>query len=557
MFFSRPYCYLAGVYRGLCASNCLGGRYKHLAAVLIILFAFGLRTYRLPSQSVWNDEFVCVAYLDAATWLDFKAGYKQHDPFMPPLYHVMLFCWSRIVGNDAVALRFLSMIISLASLCILYMFGLCLLGFRGALFALTLFAFSPQQIFHAQGIRCYSFVVFWALLSAYTFWNMTHEGKKIWWIANVLVNVMLVWTHLGGILLLVTWGVGTIIWLRRQWCRIVFWGMGHILFIIPLVMQMVIIAQDYTRIIENNKIFSKIVVVLLAFIMPFFKDSSCVLNALPTDCVLKTGLISVHQYRWGMCLIVVAIFLAILFMITVLNAVIRIIRDWMAGSGRSSEEFLIKYNRVEENVYKQGEAAPERFLLLWFLMPMFILFVPALFFTRFVLAPRYTIFASPSLYLLAAGSVGMMTKQKYRWMLGGGVVISMAILGISATLIPLRGNYLAVGRLLAEDGYNSPIAVLGDSPLLASQVAYNAPLPLENIIQVNSVDEIDSWLDERLKKNDDVWLVVEDTRALDNPEKMQSIERLLTTKKVVVERHLYCGPQMLIVYDIKRLLGIR
>ena len=81
------------------------GCWEHATAVLIILAACVLRMYCLPSQSVWSDEYVSVAYLDVATWSDFKASYRQHDPFMPPLYHVSLYWWARLVGTRAVALR--------------------------------------------------------------------------------------------------------------------------------------------------------------------------------------------------------------------------------------------------------------------------------------------------------------------------------------------------------------------------------------------------------------------------------------------------------------------
>lgn len=123
-------------------------------------------------------------------------------------------------------------------------------------------------------------------------------------------------------------------------------------------------------------------------------------------------------------------------------------------------------------------------------------------------------------------------------------------LGISATVLPVRGNYLALGGLLATDCDRHPVAVLGDSPLPAGQIAYNGHLDPTNIQQLYSVEAISEWLDENTKRFKKVWLVLQETHGFENTATLHSVERLLTDKKLSYVRSYFHGPQKLLAFDI-------
>ena len=529
------------------------GCWEHATAVLIILAACVLRMYCLPSQSVWSDEYVSVAYLDVATWSDFKAGYRQHDPFMPPLYHVSLYWWARLVGDGAIALRCLSLGLGLASLCMMYILGRSLLGGKGALFALALFAFSPQQIYHAQGIRCYSFVVFFALVSAHAFWRMLHYDGMRWWIINAAAGMLLVWTHLGGVLLVAVWGVGALLWLRRQWSAIVLWGGFQALSMLPLAAQVLTTMHYQSRPDVGNTALSNPVMLLVGMITPFFKDTAYVMDALPTAYLIDAGLISVRESMLARALVAASFLLAVFFLISVVSVLKQIVTERASWFLRTSEERKsIPGAALSEAEQQKGETSAMRFLLLWFLMPALMLYVPVVLVNSAALVPRYTIFASPSLHLLVAGSVIAIRKPKRMVAWGAGIIILMMIFGLSTTILPIRGNYLALGQLL-ETGYDGQsVAVLGDSPLLASQVAYNSTLPADRIVQVYSLKEISLWLDKELMNAESVWFVLEETEQLEDPIMLPPVEHLFMGKGVEYSRHFFYGPQLLLAYHIRR-----
>ena len=275
----------------------------YLFAVLIMFAGLFLRMCTLHEQSVWNDEYVSVAYLDAPHWSAFQDGYKQHDRYMPPVYYAMLYGWARLAGNSAWMLRMLSVLISIVSLCLVYVIGKHLFGSGGALCAMTLFAFSPQQIYHAQGIRCYSLVVLLGLLSAFTFLRMLHRGGRVWWTANVVCTVLLVWTHLGGLLLLCAWSAGGLLWLCQYRVRIIAWLAAQGFLILPLLGIAALTMRDQSAMGAGSLASLNPFMFLVVLIAPFFKDSAYLLDALPGEYVLNAKVFAPWYIGGRICLL--------------------------------------------------------------------------------------------------------------------------------------------------------------------------------------------------------------------------------------------------------------
>ncbi len=544
---------MAGDTKGFPAGNkSNGSSCKGYAFVaLIILVAIGLRTYTVHFQSVWSDEYVSVAYLNASTWSEFQAGYRQHDRYMPPVYHVLLYLWAHLFEISTLSLRLLSVLFAVASLFLMYVVGKRLIGTKGALVALTLFAFSPEQIYHAQGIRCYSLVVLLGLASAWTFLHMVHGGQIPWWIANAAVNTLLIWTHLCGILLVLTWGLGLLLWLRPYWKKIGVWALGQAIAIVPLA-GIVLLTTNHQMIMgkEKEALFNPLMF-LATLIVPFFRDASYLLNALPSEYAVQNGLTLDGQNGTRLFLLGTSLFLFLLLMAVFAYTCVLFLS--YIGSFQGG---LHKKNLSSEQESPLLTTPPWKspnsfyFLLLWFVVPALTLIVPVCLVSSSALVPRYTIFAAPSLHLLIAYGLMQLHTKYLRQFLLFSILACMMVLGIGATVLPIRGNYLALGKLLATDCNGHPVAVLGDSPLLASQIAYNGHLDPENIHQVYSVKAVSEWLDENKKRFKEVWLILEETHCFENTATLHSIEQLLTEKKLSYVRSCFHGPQILLAFDI-------
>lgn len=522
---------------------------QFLPVVCILLLGVLFRTYSLSAQSVWSDEFVCVAYLKAPTWSEFNAEYKKYDPYMPPLYHATLYGWARLTGDGAVSLRMLSMAFGLAAMVMIFILGKELLGMPLALFPLALFAFSPEQIYHAQGIRCYALAVLLALLSTFAFLRMLREGHWGWWLANAFFNVLLVWTHMGGVILGVTWGLGILIWLRRFRAKLLVWGIVQLICVAPLLSIVAVTIHNQTMDSQMQGTATGLVFpFLLLVIIPFFKDTSYVLYAQPPEYAINAGLVTYAQSLLKSAAALSAAALAMLFIIGVIAACRRVRSDISPCDvhGENTKASEVKPGHAVDG----RRCTPRIFLLFWFLVPSLLLLIPAYFINISALNPRYSIYAAPALFFLTAHSIQQMKWKQSGRGLGGMILVLMFLFGLTAAVMPLRGNYLAAGAIMGSGGEKRPCAVMGDSPLLAAQIAYNSTLNEEDVKHLYTLEEVQQWLENEVKTTGRGWFLLENTDELEDTDLLLALEVLFSQEGMLVARHFFFGPQNLFVYDL-------
>jgi hypothetical protein len=135
-----------------------------LALLALLLFAFGLRVYRLPAQSLWYDEGVSwyLTRMSPPALTVWTANDIQ-----PPLYYYLLWLWVRLAGTSEYALRFPSVFFGVLTLPLLWITARRLLGMRAAWLAALLLALSPLHVYYAQEARMYTLLTFLGLLSSY------------------------------------------------------------------------------------------------------------------------------------------------------------------------------------------------------------------------------------------------------------------------------------------------------------------------------------------------------------------------------------------------------
>ncbi|NMB69386.1 MAG: hypothetical protein GYA20_11565 [Chloroflexi bacterium] len=165
--------------------------------LVILAIAVLLRCIALNGRGIQYDDAFSY-FLSIQSLPDIVRGTAADT--MPPLYYFLLHFWA-IISPELWFLRLLSILLTLASLWLLYRIVALLAGTKAALWASLFAAVSPLQIYHAQDIRMYALLEFCQLGYAFCLlkaWGSeTNTGKPTWgwWIATVLFGAGAMYTH--------------------------------------------------------------------------------------------------------------------------------------------------------------------------------------------------------------------------------------------------------------------------------------------------------------------------------------------------------------------------
>lgn len=192
-------------------------RWPVLLAVAASLLGLALRVGVAEKQALWNDEVYSLAlatghsmehpasaarpelgdYVEPplpVTPATFRA-YAQHESppcspwrvvravFLndtnPPLYHLLLYVWTRVLGTSDLALRSMSILWAAACLPLLWWLGKELGGPRTAAGAVVLFSFAPISVYYSTEGRMYSFVWFFTVCLALLTYRLHRRGVSL------------------------------------------------------------------------------------------------------------------------------------------------------------------------------------------------------------------------------------------------------------------------------------------------------------------------------------------------------------------------------------------
>jgi mannosyltransferase len=127
----------------------------------VVLVGAALRFPTLGEQSFWFDE--------ATTWqiVAHGLGHVLHQvpqtESTPPLYYVLLWCWSRVFGLSEAGLRSLSAVFGTATIVVMWAVGRRVASERVGLVAALVTAANPFLVWYSQEARAYALLL---LLSA-------------------------------------------------------------------------------------------------------------------------------------------------------------------------------------------------------------------------------------------------------------------------------------------------------------------------------------------------------------------------------------------------------
>ncbi|HEY6350378.1 MAG TPA: glycosyltransferase family 39 protein [Candidatus Angelobacter sp.] len=183
-----------------------------LSCSLVAVF-LAMRLWRLTYPALNGDEIFSLL-LARSDWHGLMAGAVQ-DAIHPPLFYVLLKVWTWLGGESLLWLRLFPVAVSL--LCLAPFLLLCRrleISPMARNLALGIAAVHPYAIFFAQETRMYCLLGLGALVSAWYFLRYLDQPSRrnLAWLT--LVNLLLVYTHYYG-WLIVGLEFVYLMWLRR------------------------------------------------------------------------------------------------------------------------------------------------------------------------------------------------------------------------------------------------------------------------------------------------------------------------------------------------------
>ena len=174
--------------------------------LLLVAIALAARIYGIGRESVWYDESVSFYQLGAGTTSEFIYRVRYLNPEIDPLYFMMQYRWSQVFGTGVVSVRMLGIILGLGTVVMVYLIGKELDGEFSGVLAALLTALSVHCVYYSQEIRMYSLFTFLAMAALWSGVRFMKRGEHWALMLNILVNGLLVWTHLLSCIFLVIEG---------------------------------------------------------------------------------------------------------------------------------------------------------------------------------------------------------------------------------------------------------------------------------------------------------------------------------------------------------------
>ena len=170
----------------------------------ITLLAAILRLHEIAARSFWFDESISVE-IARLPWSQFFLALWYREANMT-FYYVLLHFWLAMGSSDGF-IRGLSVLISAATIPVIYALGTRLFGRSAGLLSAWLLAINAYHIRYAQEARGYALVVFLAALATWLLVRNLQEPSSACWGAYAVVCILAVYSHFFGALVVVAHGV--------------------------------------------------------------------------------------------------------------------------------------------------------------------------------------------------------------------------------------------------------------------------------------------------------------------------------------------------------------
>lgn len=192
---------------------------RRTVTILTLALCFiyiAVRAWHLTDSCLWFDEIFSV-HAAEHSW-NSLFWFVAQDLIHPPLFYVVLKIWIGIGGESLLWLRLLPVFFSVVALVpFIYLCRELKLTNSVTLLSLVFLAANGSLIKYTQTLRMYSMLMCLALLSTWLFARYFNRGKNF--VPLLIVNILLVYTHYFGWLVIGAEVIAIIIFQRFKWRR--------------------------------------------------------------------------------------------------------------------------------------------------------------------------------------------------------------------------------------------------------------------------------------------------------------------------------------------------
>ncbi|MBN1955649.1 MAG: glycosyltransferase family 39 protein [Anaerolineae bacterium] len=197
---------------------------------LVLLAAFGLRCINLSGRPLWYDEAFAILY---AALTPVKMIYGTVTPIAgagasdvhPLLYYFSLHAWMRGAGSSPFAARFLSVLLGVLTVALLWRLADWVFDRRTGLAVALLAAVNPFHVAYSQEARMYALLAFAAVAAAGGMLRALEsrgEGEKArpsfkWWALYAAAAALTLYAHNLGAFVLIA--LHLLVLTQRRWRR--------------------------------------------------------------------------------------------------------------------------------------------------------------------------------------------------------------------------------------------------------------------------------------------------------------------------------------------------
>ena len=498
------------------------------AMLAIVLLAGALRAYALRGESVVYDEYNSIRYLDAPDALSFLREQAEYNDEMVPLYFVLQYYWAQIAGDAPARLRLLSILLGVLTVAGLFWVAWRLYGPWGAGVAALCLALSPFHLYHSLSIRPYALLALLGLVSGYSLYRVAANGGWPWWVANTVINILLMWTHVFAFWWLLAQGLFLLVFRWRWFARIAVWTAAHILALLPLLYfvlqwqldpptgQLVSLSKFLTFVADRESGWA----VWTLFMWPETAPR-------PGGLILPPLL---RQYGRLADLLLVAWYSACLLLLV-----------WSFRGGGPGEVLAApRKRRIETLVY----------LLVWLMLPPLLLYGFAWAWSHEAFAERYTLYGLPAMFLVLGGAVAGFRSWLCRT-LAAAMLVSLFAAHAGVNLhLPLRPDFMGAARHIAGQAATGG-AIVYYPPTTRATFEYNLrQTGVDPALKVEEARDLLGLLTRAgsaVQQGSRVWLVAAASHgALDT----EPLDSYLRESGFAVKRRVFPGPNPIHVYGV-------
>lgn len=437
------------------------------AAVLagIALLGLAVRLYRLDAVSYDLDEYLSVRLVNMPSLGDFFRTFSFWAPDNVAPFFAAQYLAAQLFDNPERGMRLMSTAFGVGGILLAHAVGARAFGRRAGLVAAWCFALSPMQWWFAQSGRSSTFSNMAALASLYALLRLLETPRARGWLAALgLVNLALVWTHpMLGPFVAAEFAFLALLGLRRD--RAPLWTAAALNGAVMATVLPVLLRRGRSMWQPADDFYMRLPSWKAVFYDLFGDDAAMTADPFlfqgPSWRALRDGVQEalLASHRW------LDPALALFFVAVTAAAVFAALSGWRrARAGTDASR------RRAEGVALLLAVAFLPFLMLGFLSLVW----------RPMLLPRYTLYSTVALYVLAGGMTARLRGPCLRTVCVAVPVLLYAAQALLVLPMNTRSPFREAGEFLRLNATPADLVVVRGSPMsweIFSACAPECPAP--------------------------------------------------------------------------------